>query len=421
MTPTVIATIILIATVIMFFSPKIPTTATALVGTIAMAAFGILPAKSVFNYYSSTTCVLMIGMMIIGGGMMETGFAGWLGNKLVGMTGKGEKNLRLAAVLSGWFMSSVASGTASMMILYPILCSICIASQVSMSRIMFPRFAGIGCGSLMTVAGSGMCGATSAILQEAGFRGWSFFEPAWIGFPMALASTLVIYFFGDKLLPKTMVLPDAAEAEKAKNIPTKFTGRMTVSAVILVMTIIGMVINADILPMYLCAAIGAVASVLTGCLNQKQMFRSISWNTIFMIGGMTAVAKGVEASGLGAVIADGIMTLVGNNASPVLLVGIVYLVTGLITQFMSNNAAASIMAPIGIALAANLGVEPYAFVMAALGGSLIAMLTPIATPIMAFAMEGGRYTPKEVFKWGLCTALIPNVIIAFVVIPLIWL
>ena len=238
MTPTVIATIILIATVIMFFSPKIPTTATALVGTIAMAAFGILPAKSVFNYYSSTTCVL-----IIGGGMMETGFAGWLGNKLVGMTGKGEKNLRLAAVLSGWFMSSVASGSASMMILYPILCSIYIASQVSMSRIMFPMFAGIGFGSLMTVAGSGMCGATSAILQEAGFRGWSFFEPAWIGFPMALASTLVIYFFGDKLLPETMVLPDAAEAEKAKNIPTKFTGRMTVSAVILVLTIIGMVIK----------------------------------------------------------------------------------------------------------------------------------------------------------------------------------
>ena len=129
----------------------------------------------------------------------------------------------------------------------------------------------------------------------------------------------------------------------------------------------------------------------------------------------------LEASGLGSVIADGIMGMVGNNASPVLLVGIIYLVTGFITQFMSNNASASIMAPIGIALAANLGIEPYAFVAAALGGSLIAMLTPIATPSMAFAMEGGKYTPKEVFKWGLCTALIPNVIIAFVVIPLVWL
>ena len=40
---------------------------------------------------------------------------------------------------------------------------------------------------------------------------------------------------------------------------------------------------------------------------------------------------------------------------------------------------------------------------------------------MAFAMEGGKYTSKEVFKWGLFTSLVPNVIIAFVVIPLIWL
>ena len=46
----------------------------------------------------------------------------------------------------------------------------------------------------------------------------------------------------------------------------------------------------------MCAAIGAIASVLTGCLNQKQMFASINWSTVFMIGGMTAVVKGVEAS-----------------------------------------------------------------------------------------------------------------------------
>ena len=155
-----------------------------------------------------------------------------------------------------------------------------------------------------------------------------------------------------------MVMPDSDQADRASGVPTQFTGKMAISATILALTIIGMVVNADILPMYMCAAIGAAASVLTGCLNQKQMFQSISWSTIFMIGGMTAVAKGVEASGLGTVIADGIMGMVGNNASPVLLVGIIYLVTGFITQFMSNNASASIMAPIGIALAANLGIEP---------------------------------------------------------------
>lgn len=421
MTQTVMAAIILVVIVYLFFSPRFPNSVVAILGTIAMGVSGILPVKEVFQYYAASTCVLMIGMMIIGGGMMHTGFAGWLGNKLVGMTGKGERNLMLIAVLSGWIMSSVCSGSASMMILYPIICSICIASKISMSRIMFPMFAGIGMGSLMTVAGSGMCGATSAILEEAGFRGWSFFEPAWIGFPSAIAGTLIIYFFGQKLLPDRMVLPDAAQAEKAQNIPDKFGGKMWVSATILVLTIIGMVIDSPVLPMYMCAALGACASVITGCLNQKQMFASISWNTIFMIGGMTAVAKGVEASGLGQVIADGIMNMVGADASPILVIMIIYLVTGLITQFMSNNAAASLMAPIGISLASAMGIEPYAFVAAALGGSLIAMLTPIATPTMAFAMEGGKYTPKEVFIWGVFTQLIPNIIVALVFIPLAWL
>lgn len=421
MTQTMLAAIILVVVVYLFFNPRVPNSVVAILGTIAMGVSGILPVKEVFEYYASSTCVLMIGMMIIGGGMMHTGFAGWLGNKLVRMTGQGERNLMLIAVLAGWIMSSVCSGSASMMILYPIICSICIASNISMSRIMFPMYSGIGMGSLMTVAGSGMCGATSSILQEAGYRGWSFFEPAWIGLPSAIAQIAIIYFLGKKLLPDRMVRPDESQAGKAQNIPEKFGGKMWVSAIILVLTIIGMVIDSPALPMYMCAALGATASVVTGCLNQKQMFASISWSTIFMIGGMTAVAKGVEASGLGQVIADGIMGLVGADASPILVIMIIYLVTGFITQFMSNNAAASLMAPIGISLAVAMGVEPYAFVGAALGGSLCAMLTPIATPTMAFAMEGGKYTSKEVFIWGLCTQLIPNIIVAAIFIPLAWL
>lgn len=421
MTQTMLAAIILVVVVYLFFNPRVPNSVVAILGTIAMGVSGILPVKEVFEYYASSTCVLMIGMMIIGGGMMHTGFAGWLGNKLVRMTGQGERNLMLIAVLAGWIMSSVCSGSASMMILYPIICSICIASNISMSRIMFPMYSGIGMGSLMTVAGSGMCGATSSILQEAGYRGWSFFEPAWIGLPSAIAQIAIIYFLGKKLLPDRMVRPDESQAGKAQNIPEKFGGKMWVSATILVLTIIGMVIDSPALPMYMCAALGATASVVTGCLNQKQMFASISWSTIFMIGGMTAVAKGVEASGLGQVIADGIMGLVGADASPILVIMIIYLVTGFITQFMSNNAAASLMAPIGISLAVAMGVEPYAFVGAALGGSLCAMLTPIATPTMAFAMEGGKYTSKEVFIWGLCTQLIPNIIVAAIFIPLAWL
>ena len=67
-----------------------------------------------------------------------------------------------------------------------------------------------------------------------------------------------------------------------------------------------------------------------------------------------------------------------------------------------------------------MGTEPYAFVMAVLMGSGIGCLTPMATPILAFIMESGHYSPKDVFKWGLmeCLAMILAVVIF---IPLFWM
>ena len=358
--------------------------------------------------------------MIIGGGMFHTGFAGWMGNSIVRLTGKGERSLQIVAILAGGIMSSVCSGSASLMILYPIFSSICLASNLSISRILLPMFSGIGFGSFMTLAGSGMCSTTSSILIESGFRGWEFFDPTTVGLPRAIIYFVLLMLFINKVLPNTFVKPDEAEAAKASGLPDKLNGRMIVSGVILVATVVGMVINSEVCPMYICAAIGAVASVLTGCLSQKQMFASINWSTVFMIGGMTAVAKGVEASGLGTVIADWIMNLFGRNSSPIVIIMVIFLVTGVITQFMSNNAAVSLMAPIGIAIAQAMGIEPYAFVMAALFGSGICCLTPMATPILAFVMEGGHYTPKDIFRWGLLEGA-ASIVAALVFIPLFWL
>ncbi len=413
------ALIILIVTY-MFFSPRFPNAVVATIGAVAVALTGTVEFKSVFTYYASTSIVLMAGMMIIGGGMFHTGFAGWMGNSIVKLTGKGERSLQIVAILAGAIMSSVCSGSASLMILYPIFSSICLASGLSISRILLPMFSGIGFGSFMTLAGSGMCSATASILIESGYKGWEFFDPTTIGLPKAIIYFVILLLFMNKFLPDTFIKPDEAEAVKASQLPDKLSGKMLVSGGILVLTVIGMVINSKMCPMYICAAIGALASVLTGCLNQKQMFASINWSTVFMIGGMTAVAKGVEASGLGAVIADAIVGLVGTNTSPFIIMMVLFLVTGFITQFMSNNAAVALMAPIGIAIAETLGIEPYGFVMAALFGSGICCLTPMATPILSFVMEGGHYTPKDIFKWGLLEGL-ASILAVAICVPIFWM
>lgn len=404
----------------MFFSPRFPNAVVATIGAIAVGLIGTVPFKSVFTYYAGTSIVLMAGMMIVGGGMFHTGFAGWMGNSIVKLTGKSERSLQIVSILAGAVMSSVCSGSASLMILYPVLSSICLASGLSISRILLPMFAGIGFGSFMTLAGSGMCSTTASILIESGYNGWNFFDPTTVGLPKAIIYFVILILLMNKFLPNTYVKPDEAEAAKAEGLPDKLTGKMITSGVILVLTVIGMVVNSSYCPMYMCAAIGAVASVLTGCLNQKQMFASINWSTVFMIGGMTAVAKGVEASGLGALIADGIVGMIGIDTPPFIIMMVFFLVTGFITQFMSNNAAVALMAPIGIAIAETIGAEPYGFVMATLFGSGICCLTPMATPILSFVMEGGHYTPKDIFKWGLLELLASTIAVA-VCIPIFWM
>ncbi len=121
----VLTAVILLVVTYMFFSPRFPNAVVATVGAIAVALTGTVAFKSVFTYYASTSIVLMAGMMIIGGGMFHTGFAGWMGNSIVKLTGRGERSIQIVAILAGGIMSSVCSGSASLMILYPILCSIC--------------------------------------------------------------------------------------------------------------------------------------------------------------------------------------------------------------------------------------------------------------------------------------------------------
>ena len=139
-----------------------------------------------------------------------------------------------------------------------------------------------------------------------------------------------------------------------------------------------------------------------------------------MIAGMTTVANAVSNSGLGEMIADTILNLCGGNQNPIVIIAVLLLVTAFLTQFLSNNATVLIMAPIGIALAKSMGIEPYAFVMATFVGCLSCFCTPMATPALAYVMEPGGYKYKDFLKAGLLMQVI-YFIVGLIVIPLVWL
>ena len=415
----VVMGIVLIFIIGLFLSEKLPLAVTSLSGAVIVGLLGFVEHRTVFAPFASTSMILMISMMIVGSSLFYTGLAQKIGNVLYKFTGGNERSMILIAVLSGTILSSVCSGTATLVTLFPIITSLCITAKVSVSRTYLPLAYGICFGSMLTVAASGMGTASSGLLEDAGFRGWGFLEPAYVGAPLAVVGVLVLMLFGTKLLPNNQNIKrvtdddDEDPAKLVKESPMK----IWISGIVMILIFI---ISPKGLPLYMISSAGVVVLLLTGTITQKQMFNSISWSSVFLIAGMTTVANAVSRSGLGNTIANAILNLCGESKDPLVIIAILLLSTALLTQFLSNNAAILIMAPIGMALAEKLGIQPHAFVMATFVGCLSCFCTPMATPALAYVMEPGGYKYIDFLKAGFMMQIV-YFIVGMVVIPMVWL
>jgi di/tricarboxylate transporter len=420
MSPIIIAAIIMAVTFILFFHPRIENIVVGLAASLAFGLTGIIPLNTLFNYYTSNTCMIMIGMMTIGGAMFQSGLAGWIGAKVIKVTGTSEVKVQFAILLVSALLATSMNGSSVLMIMYPLICSVAISSKISMSRTVGFYMSGSLMGGYLTLSG-GMVIISAAILESSGYRMYSFFEIAWFGIPRILLALPAVYFLGRRVLPKTMVMPEQSAVEKAGNLPDAFTPKMARVAAILGLTIAGMIINNPRFPLSVCAVLGGLACLVTGTITPKQMFATINWNTIILIGSMTAVAKGIELSGIGPLIGNTILGLTGSGAPPALLIFVILIVTAVITQFMSDSGTIALMTPIAISLAVAQGIEPYAYAVAVLVGSAMCHLSILASPSLAFVMNMGGYKPDFFPKWGLAVEFLPSLIAAMIMIPLVWL
>ena len=133
--------------------------------------------------------------------------------------------------------------------------------------------------------------------------------------------------------------------------------------------VLGFIAGASIggVPISGLALLAAVAMLATRCLEPKEAYGSVQWTIIFMIFGMLALGKAMEISGGAKQIADLIESGFG-NASPIVILGVVYLLSSVMTELISNNAVAALITPIVIGIAANIGMDARPFIVAVMFG-----------------------------------------------------
>jgi di/tricarboxylate transporter len=159
----------------------------------------------------------------------------------------------------------------------------------------------------------------------------------------------------------------------------------------------------------------AVLLIVTRCISAPAARESIDWETLIAIAASFGLGKALETSGAAGAIA-GVVVDAAGAWGPIAILGAIYLLTLLFTELITNNAAAAIMLPFGLAVAAQLGVSPRPFAIAIMFGASLAFAVPIGyqTHMMVYSPGGYRFSdfvrlgvPLNILLWILATLLIP--------------
>ena len=170
--------------------------------------------------------------------------------------------------------------------------------------------------------------------------------------------------------------------------------------------------------MFFFAAVTAVVMAWLKMFPPKKYTKYISWDILITIACAFAISAAMEESGLAALIADFIKSVSGSLGAWGAL-GLLYLVTLLITELITNNAAAALAFPLALETAAKFGVDPMPFFIAICIAASAGFATPIGYQTNLIVQGAGNYKFTDFVKVGLPMDLIV-MIISVGLIPLIW-
>ena len=427
MDPAIITLCVLAVAAFLFVTELIPLAVTAMAACTALGILGVLPSKQVYAGLSNSTVVLFGGMFVIGAAMFKTGLAEAVGLWVVHKAGTGEVKLMGAVMLVTIILSSVSSNTGTVACLMPVVIGIANAAHVAPSKELMPLAIAANVGGTITMIGTPPNVIVTGALSAAGLPSFGFFEFALIGVPLSVIVLAYMLTIGRKTIPihevgamdEDAVKAAKEEAGASDDAAPKSKSKMVISGLILIGVVICMALKLPTVPLQTAAVTGAILCVITGCLKEKEAYAGIDWVTIFLFAGMLSVATAMDKTGAGKLIADTVVGMMGDHPNPIVLCAVLYLISNVLTQFMSNTASAALLAPIGISIAQSIGADPKPVLMSIGIAASMAYATPMATPPNTLVLGPGSFTFNDYVKVGVPLCVI-CFIVSVILIPIFW-
>ncbi|QDP73333.1 SLC13 family permease [Legionella israelensis] len=228
--------------------------------------------------------------------------------------------------------------------------------------------------------------------------------------------------FGDVLLIEgtSEDLDDFFKNEEVVSLTTYRKRAFSKKGLIALLTIIAVVVLSalNFMPISGLALIGAILVIFTECITPQKAYESIDWRILMLIFGMLTLSIAMEKTGIAEFIVQNTASFTSQFGPRAILISI-YFMTSLLTELMTNNAAAVLITPLIISLTLKLGLNPQPFIVAIMFAASASYATPLGYQTNTYVYNAGNYQFRDFLKIGIPMNII-NLITAVLVIPLFW-
>jgi len=405
-----------------FILQPIPLGLAGIIVLVLPLILGVTTVTDTFHSFGNSAVFFLIGAFIIAAVVEKTPLHRRVALSFLKVAGKSPKLLVLGTMLAGASLSFIMPEHGVIVLLVPILMYTVVGMGLVPLRsnlaksIMIGAAYGATIGSLGTPLGGARNPLTIGFLKLEGIK-VDFLEWMMLSVPIVILSILAVWLLLIFIFPselKDLKLGKKVIEEEVKDLPSLGSRNKFIIA-ILILLILAFIVLPSVfdVELSLIALMGGVVMFFVGKMKWEDVETKIPWGIILLYGG--AISMGIHLADTGAAnwLADNILDITSGNVF--LSIVLVLVLTKVMTEFMSNTAAVSILLPIGFAVFTESGLPPeMGAMLVGLSGGLAFMFL-ISTPGNLISFSSGYFTQKDLLKAGFLANILTLGILLLVV------
>lgn len=385
---------------------KIRADVVALTGAATLLMTGVVRPIEVQGAFASPAIIALASLFVIAYALELSGLLDRAIAAAVAMCKRlGAAGLWILLGIIG-FLSAFLNSTPIVVLGAPVVRDVADTLKLNSKRYLMPLSYITVLAGCCTLIGTSTNLLVDDMARVAGQPRFGIFEITPVGVPVALAGAVYLLVFSGKLLGRQGLEPVKTDplAVPQLDVDTAQVGNVEVfakvqplqpvKAVIALAVFVGAIVLAslEVAPIAATAFAGAVLLILLKVISVDQAYSGLKPDILILIAGMVVIGIAMEESGLAAALTD---NLIGSmqGVEPLVALVVLYAVTMILTELLSNATVAVLVTPIAVALAESLGVSPRPFLIAVMMAGSAAFATPFGyqTNVIVYQMAPYRY------------------------------